>query len=85
MISESNGQYWHDEQEITAEEYGSLLTAIKAKAKLVEDICAGTATLDDCPEEWREEIAARVEERQNEPQPEPDASEILDILTGGAT
>ena len=85
MIRESNGQYWHDEQEITAEEYGTLLTAIKAKAKLVDDICAGTETLDDCPAEWREEIAARVEARQNEPQPEPDAAEILDILTGGAT
>ena len=85
MIRESNGQYWHDEQEITAEEYGLLLSEIKAKAQLVDDICAGTATLDDCPEEWREEIAARVEARQNEPEPEPDASEILDILTGGAT
>lgn len=85
MIRESNGRYWHDEQEISAEEYSVLLAEIKAKAQLVDHICAGTATLDDCPEEWREEIAARVEARKNEPEPEPDAAEILNILTGGAT
>lgn len=85
MLRLVNGRYWQDDREITGAEYNELMAIVKAKSRLVRQIMNGDATLDDCPTEWREEIAARVDARQNEPQPEPDASEILAILTGGAT
>lgn len=85
MLRAVNGRYWQDDREITVAEYNELMAIVKSKSRLVSQIMNGDATLDDCPEEWREEIAARVEARQNEPEAEPDASEILDILTGGAS
>ena len=85
MLRSVNERYWQDDREITVAEYNELMAIVKAKSRFVRQIMNGDATLDDCPAEWRDEISTRVEARQNEPQPEPDADEILDILTGGAT
>lgn len=49
--------------EITKDEYDRLLTEIRAKAKMVDDLYAGNVTIDDVPAEWREEIQRRVDER----------------------
>lgn len=50
--------------EITAEEYAELLSEIRAKAELVEKLYFGEITEADIPENWREEITRRVEERR---------------------
>ena len=83
MIREANGKFYHDNVEITETEYNELLTEINEKADLVTDIANGEKTIDDCPVEWREEIARRVEEREAEGEPEPELDEILDIILGG--
>ena len=49
--------------EITEEEYDRLLTMIREKASLVNQLCAGEITMDDVPSEWQEEIRRRVDER----------------------
>lgn len=49
--------------EITKDEYDRLLTEIRAKAKMVDDLYAGEITIDDIPAEWQEEIQRRVNER----------------------
>lgn len=56
-------KYYKDGIEITAEEYAVILEEIKAKAELVNGICAGTASINDVPSEWREEVQRRVDER----------------------
>lgn len=84
MIRETDGKFYHNNVEITESEYIELLAEIKAKAELVTNIANGEKTIDDCPEEWREEIARRVADRQAEGEPEPTLDEIIDILLGGA-
>ena len=49
--------------EITEAEYNALLTEIREKAALVNQLYAGEITIADIPEEWREEIQRRVNER----------------------
>ena len=49
--------------EITKEEYDALLTEIREKAALVDKLYNGEITIEDVPEEWREEIQRRVDER----------------------
>lgn len=49
--------------EITEAEYNALLTGIRAKADLVNQLYAGEITLDEVPAEWQEEIQRRVDER----------------------
>ena len=49
--------------EITEAEYNALLTEIREKAALVNQLYAGEITIADVPEEWREEIQRRVNER----------------------
>lgn len=48
---------------ITESEYTRLLTEIREKAALVVRMYSGEITLADVPEEWREEIQRRVNER----------------------
>ena len=85
MIQEINGKHYHDGVEISASEYAELLNEIEEKAALVNDISTGAKTINDCPEEWRNEIAHRVADRESEGEPEPTLDEIVDILLGGAS
>lgn len=75
--------------EITEAEYNTLLSEIREKAALVEQLYSGEITIDEVPVEWREEIQRRVDERiaaegSAEEQDIP-AEEALNILLGGAT
>ena len=49
--------------EITEEEYNTLLTEIREKALLVDQLYSNEITLSDVPTEWQEEIQRRVDER----------------------
>lgn len=49
--------------EITESEYNRMLSEIREKASLVNQLYNGDITIADVPEEWREEIQRRVEER----------------------
>ena len=73
--------------EITEAEYNRLLTEIREKAALVNQLYAGDITLDDVPTEWQEEIQRRVDERIAEQGTadlqEISADEALNIILGG--
>ena len=49
--------------EITKEEYETLLSEIKQKASLVDQLYSGEITISDVPTEWQEEIQRIVNER----------------------
>ena len=49
--------------EITEAEYNRLLTEIREKADLVDQLYNGEITIDAVPVEWQEEIQRRVDER----------------------
>lgn len=49
--------------EITEAEYNLLLSEIREKASLVNQLYNGEITISDVPEYWREEILRRVDER----------------------
>lgn len=49
--------------EITEAEYTRLLTEIREKAALVGRMYSGEISIADVPEEWREEIQRRANER----------------------
>ena len=74
--------------EITESEYKALLTEIRTKADLESKLYNGEITIADVPEEWREEIQKRVDERiaEEEAAEEQDisAEEALNIILGGA-
>ena len=75
--------------EITESEYNRLLSEIREKASLVNQLYNGEITISDVPADWREEIQRRVDERiaaegAEEEQDIP-AEEALDIILGGAT
>ena len=73
--------------EITESEYNSLLSMIREKATLVNQLYSGEITISDVPTEWQEEIQRRVDERieQQGTLEEQDisAEEALDIILGG--
>lgn len=75
--------------EITEEEYNRLLTEIRTKAALVNQLYSGEITLADVPTEWQEEIQRRVDERiamQGEADKQPiSAEEAMNIILGGDT
>lgn len=73
--------------EITETEYNLLLAEICEKAALVNRLYSGEITIAEVPEDWREEIQRRVDERiaaegAAEEQDIP-AEEALDIILGG--
>lgn len=75
--------------EITESEYNRLLTEIREKASIVNQLYSGEITIADVPADWRAEIQRRVEERiaadgAAEEQDIP-AEEALDIILGGAS
>ena len=73
--------------EITEAEYNALLTEIREKAALVEQLYNGEITIDDVPTEWQEEIQRRVNERiaaEGEAEEQDlSAEEALNIILGG--
>ena len=73
--------------EITESEYNTLLSEIREKAALVEQLYNGEITIDDVPTEWQEEIQRRVNERiaaQGAAEKQDlSAEEALDIILGG--
>ncbi len=72
--------------EITREEYDMLLTEIREKAALVDTLYSGEITIENVPEEWREEIQLRVDERiaaDGEAQEQPiSGDELLTMIEG---
>lgn len=73
--------------EITEAEYNELLTVIRTKASLVDQLYNGKITIAEVPTEWQEEIQRRVNERIElegtlEDQ-DISAEEALDIILGG--
>lgn len=73
--------------EITEAEYYALLSEIREKAALVEQLYSGEITIDDVPTEWQEEIQRRVNERiaaeGAAEEQDLSAEEALDIILGG--
>ena len=73
--------------EITEAEYNALLTEIREKAALVEQLYSGEITIDEVPVEWQEEIQRRVNERiaaEGEAEEQDiSAEEALNIILGG--
>ena len=72
--------------EITEAEYTRLLAEIREKAALVDKLYSGEITLADVPEEWREEIQRRVNERiaaeGEAAQQEISGDELLTMIEG---
>lgn len=73
--------------EITESEYNRLLSEIREKASIVNQLYNGDITIAEVPEDWRAEIQRRVEERiaaeaAAEEQDIP-AEEALGIILGG--
>ena len=75
--------------EITESEYNALLSEIREKASLVNQLYNGEIIIDDVPMEGQEEIQRRVNERvaadDSAEEQDISAEEALDILLGGAT
>ena len=71
--------------EITEAEYNTLLSEIREKTAIVNQLYKGEITIDAVPAEWQEEIQRRVDERLTEIDDDPDlsAEEALDIILGG--
>lgn len=73
--------------EITEAEYKALLSEIREKAALVEQLYNGEITIDDVPTEWQEEIQRRVNERiaaeGSAEEQDISAEEALNIILGG--
>ena len=73
--------------EITEAEYNELLTMIRTKASLVDQLYNGEITIADVPTEWQEEIQRRVDERiereANLEGQDISADEALYIILGG--
>ena len=73
--------------EITEAEYNALLTEIREKAALVEQLYNGEITIADVPTEWQEEIQRRVNERiaaeGAAEEQDLSAEEVLNIILGG--
>ena len=75
--------------EITEAEYNAILSEIREKASLVNQLYNGEITIDEVPADWQEEIQRRVDERiaaeGSAEEQDISAEEALDILLGGAT
>lgn len=71
---------------ITEAEYNALLTEIREKAALVDKLYSGEITIADVPEELREEIQRRVDERiaadGEAAQQEISGDELLTMIEG---
>ena len=72
--------------EITEAEYNTLLSEIREKADLVDQLYNGEIAIDAVPTEWQEEIQRRVDERitaEGEAAEQPvSGDEFLSMLEG---
>lgn len=72
--------------EITEEEYNHLLSEIREKAALVDEMYNGEITLDEVPADWKDEIQRRVNEcitAEREAAEQPvSGDEFLSMLEG---
>lgn len=81
--------FFRDGVEITETEYNNLLSEIREKAVLVNQLINGEITIDAIPVAWQEEIQRRVDERRDAENadtgddPELTAEEALEIIMGG--
>lgn len=77
-----------DGAEITEAEYNRLLAEIREKAALVNKLYRGEITIEEVPEQWREEVQRQVAERiaaqGTADEQDLPAEEILDIILGGS-
>ena len=82
-------KFYRDGIEITESEYKTLLTEIREKAALANQLYSGEITIDAVPVDWQEEIQRRVDERVaaegSAEEQDISADEALEILLGGAT
>lgn len=91
MLSKNllTNKHYSDGIEITEAEYNTLLSEIREKASLTNQLYNGEITIDAVPAEWREEIQRRVDERIAAEgiaeEQDISAEEALDILLGGST
>lgn len=73
--------------EITKEEYETLLSEIREKASLVDKLYNCEITIEEVTSEWQEEIQRRVDERIEQTgileEQELSAEEALNIILGG--
>lgn len=85
MLKAVNGRYWHDDAEIGKDEYDALVAAVMEKNAWTNRVYSGTASIDEVPAEWREEIAERVKTRREEDAQPKDLTdeEALEIILGG--
>lgn len=74
--------------EIAEAEYYRLLAEIREKATLVNKLYRGEITIEEVPEQWREEVQRQVAERiaaqGTADEQDLPAEEILDIILGGS-
>lgn len=72
--------------EITEAEYNTLLSEIREKAALVNQLYSGEITIDNVPTDWQEEIQRRVNKRiaaEGEAAEQPvSGDEFLSMLEG---
>ena len=72
--------------EITEAEYNALLTEIREKASLVNQLYNGEITIDNVPTDWQKEIQRRVNERiaadGEAAQQEISGDELLTMIEG---
>ena len=72
--------------ETTEDEYNRLLTKIREKATLVDQLYTGAITIDDVPTDWQEEIQRRVNERiaadGEAAQQEISGDELMNMIEG---
>lgn len=87
MLRTWNGHFYVHDTEVSEAEYNAALSEIREKCDLERDVLTGAKTIEEVPADWREEIAARVEQRREEMrQPEEiGMEEALSIILGGAT
>lgn len=60
MLVETNGKYYKNGEEITAEEYEAALLLTREKASWAVKVSCGEASIDDVPEAYREEVAQMI-------------------------
>lgn len=82
MLNTMNGKYYCDGVEVTAEEYAAALSLIREKAEYVRLVVLGELLMEAVPEEYREEIEARVAEQTAADPDEDDVTgeEFLDMM-----
>lgn len=85
MLNRLNGMCYRNGMQISEDEYNAACAEARNKAALVSDVYAGRVAIEDVPEEWREEITRRVDERRRMEQEERElsAEEALGIILGG--